>query len=271
MTSTRFTFSDGVFDVLKAKALFADQSDDLLQSMQETFKAKNIGTNRTVELWAEVRVMNASVDALACSLDQFNSLYGQVKKQMLECVYVNINVMVVKQPLNSNIQGKRTKVDFQKPFYSTYMTMEYVMGIDNGKTSPISLARLRSDAAEVNHYMARLGYNFYAEFDDEKLYVEYNISDMKLGFKIPLWILLLIAVLLIAGVLLWLAETRVGSPYNSSLYPVIVKQVLSDGDKSTSRLVKVEFNPLKFDNIPVLSGGDNIRASGPSGSEKENA
>lgn len=271
MTSTRFTFSNAVFDVLKAKELFSDQSDDLLQSMQQTFKTKNIGTNRTVELWAEVRAMNASIEALACSLDRFESLYGQVEKLALECVYVNINVMVVKQPPNSNIQGKRTKVDFQKPFYSTYMTMEYFLSINNGKTSPISFARLSSDVAEVNHYMARLGYNFYAEFDDEKLYVEYNISDMKLGFKIPFWILLLSGVLLIAGVFVWLAETRVGYPYTSSLYPVIVKQVLPEGDKSTSRLVKVEFNPLMFDGIPVLSDGDNIRASSPSGSGKENA
>ncbi|KAK3821535.1 MAG: hypothetical protein J3Q66DRAFT_386359 [Benniella sp.] len=272
MTSTRFTFSDGVFDVLKAKELFADQSDDLLQSMQETFKNKTIAPSNTpVELWAEVRVMNASVDALACSLDRFDSLYGQVKKQMLECVYVNINVMVVKQPLNSNIQGKLAKGVFLKPFYSTYMTMEYVMGIDNGKTSPISLARLSSDVVEVNHYMARLGSNYYADFDEEKLYVEYNISDMKLGYKVPFWILLLIGVLLVAGLSVWLVSTLVGSPYNSSLYSILTKQVPTEGDNSSSRLVEVKFKPLTFDGIPVLPNGNNPGASGPSSSEKKAA
>ncbi|KAF9350342.1 hypothetical protein BGX34_001269, partial [Mortierella sp. NVP85] len=241
ITSTRFTFSDGVFDVLKANKLFADQSNDLLQSMQETFKKKTIAPSNTpVELWVEVRVMNASIEILACSLEPYESIYNDnPPSEMLECVYANVNVMVVQQPLNSKILEELGERGLAKPFYSTYMTMEYVMGLTNGETTPVSLARLNSDVAEVNDYMARLGSNFYPDFDRGKLYVEYEITDMKLGFKIPFWILLLAGALLIACVSIWLvAKTRVGYPYNSSLYSVIVKQVPSEGDGSTSRLVK---------------------------------
>ncbi|KAK3821534.1 MAG: hypothetical protein J3Q66DRAFT_426808 [Benniella sp.] len=268
MTSTRFTFSDGVFDVLKAKELFTGQSIDLFHSMQKTFEIKTFGSNTSVELWLEVRAMSSSIEALACSLDGIDSSIGFFKRQMLECVYVNINVMVVKQPFNSNISAKLGKDGFSKPPYSTYMTMEYVVGTTNGKTSPMPLERLKSDVAEVSHYMARLGYNFFAEFGEGKLHIEYEIRDVKLGFMIPLWILLLVGVLLIAGVLVWLAETWVGSPYNSSLYSVIVKQVPSERVKSTSRLVKVQFNPLTFDGIPVQLDGENIGASDPGDAEK---
>ncbi|KAK3821537.1 MAG: hypothetical protein J3Q66DRAFT_426817 [Benniella sp.] len=272
ITSTRFTFSDGVFDVLKTKKLFSDQSNDLLQSMQETFKNKTIAPSNTpVELWVEVRAMDASIEVLACSLDSFQSIFvGRDMGKMLECVYANINMMVVKQSLNSNILAELGEDGFWKPLYSTYMTMEYVMGITNGEKSPVSLASLNSDVAEVNDYMARLGSNFYADFDGGKLYVEYEITDMKLGFKIPFWILFLAGALLIAGVSVWLfATTLVGYPYTSSLYSVIVKQVPSEGDESTSRLVEVKLNPLTFDGIPVQLGGDNVRTSGPSGSGKE--
>jgi len=266
ITTTRFTFPDGVFDLSNAKKRFADQSNDLLRSMQETFKNKTIAPSNTpVELWVEIRAMDPSIEVLACSLDY--KLHGE--DQMLECVYANINAMVVRQPLNSHILTKLGKDSFgEPPLFSTYMTMEYVVNTKNGETSPISLEGLSSNVAEVSEYMARLGSNVYADFDGGKLYIEYDVSDKKLGYEIPLWILLLIGVLLIASILVLLVATRVGSPYNSSLYSVIVKQVPSEGDKSTSRLVMVKFNPLTFDSIPVQLCGDNIGESDPGGAGK---
>ncbi|KAK3817376.1 MAG: hypothetical protein J3Q66DRAFT_430723 [Benniella sp.] len=144
VTSTRFTFSDKEYNTDLTSQIFADTSDELLLTMKETFKTKTIppqvgqaASNRSVEMWAEVRAMNSSVDILACSYDSYK-LNDRPTNRNVECVYHIINVFVMTQPFNPKIKeaaripnGTNVYVDYDEDkFYAEYEVVDIQPGLE---------------------------------------------------------------------------------------------------------------------------------------------
>ncbi|KAF9343462.1 hypothetical protein BGX34_006729, partial [Mortierella sp. NVP85] len=172
LTSTRFTFRDKEYNTNLTSKIFAETSDELLLAMNESFKTKTIPpSNKSVELWTEVRAMNSSVDILACSYDSYKHNSDPTNRNV-ECVYHIINVFIVSQPFNQKI---KEAAKFPKWYYQgTFMILDHLPAIQNGIHTPISLVKLRNDMAAVSDYMARLGTNVYMDYGEEKFYAEYE-------------------------------------------------------------------------------------------------
>ncbi|KAK3817375.1 MAG: hypothetical protein J3Q66DRAFT_430719 [Benniella sp.] len=182
LTSTRFTFTEKEYNTDLTSRIFADTSDELLLAMNESFKTKTIpsqageaASSRSVELWAEIRMMNSSVDILACAYDAYQ-MNDDPPIRNVECVYYIINAFVISQPFNPRIQeAARIPKEYDQ---GTFMMLDHVPIIHNGSHAPISLAKLRKDTAAASDYMARLGTNVYVDYEEEKFYAEYELHLM---------------------------------------------------------------------------------------------
>ncbi|KAF9345385.1 hypothetical protein BGX34_004807 [Mortierella sp. NVP85] len=268
LTSTRFTFRGTEYNTDLTSKIFADTADELLLTMNDTFKTKTIpplagvaASNRSVEMWAEIRAMNSSVDILACSYDSYrqdsDSLYRNV-----ECVYHIVKVFVVSQPFNPKIK-EAAKIPKEYP-YGTFMILDHLPAIQDGSHAPISLAKLRNDTAAVSDYMARLGTNVYVDYYEDRFYAEYEVKDIRSGLEVPLWVLAVSGIILMASFILWqLTDWTVDSSHRSSLYKIIAKRVASQTD--TPMLLRAKLGPqepLELEGV-VLLPGENIQGTDP--------
>ncbi|KAK3817377.1 MAG: hypothetical protein J3Q66DRAFT_339628 [Benniella sp.] len=258
VTSTRFTFSEREYNTDLTSQIFADTSDELILQMNETFKTKTIPpqaglapSNRSVEMWVEVRAMNSSVDILACSYDsyQFNSTSTFIN---VECVYHIINVFVANQPFNPKI---KEAAGIPKGYYlGTFMILDHLPAIQNGNHARISLAKLRNDTAAVSDYMARLGTNVYVDYYEDKFYAEYEVKDIQAGLEVPLWLLVVSGIILIASFVLWqLTNWIVDSSHTNSLYKIMAKRMGFHSDRPVLLRARLEPDePLELEGVVLL-------------------
>ncbi|KAF9097652.1 hypothetical protein BGX27_000922 [Mortierella sp. AM989] len=257
LTSVRFrmdnknntdnTVAGEIFDMNIIKEYFGEV-DEMFSTMAESIKNINIpdspNTTGQSNMWVEFRTANSSVDLLACVVTE---KFTSSKYLGWECIYASIYVLVIKDLENQDISQALGSNTFDQEIRSNYMTIEHAPRTTNGNGYPVSLAKIRSDTAAVADYMARLGSNFYADFRNGKLYIQYDVSEIKLGLEAPLWVLILTAALAVVGLLVWqLTDLLVGYPYTSSLYKTIETQLASASKTNTPspRLMKCNLKPL---------------------------
>jgi hypothetical protein len=251
LTSTRFTFANKEYNTNLTSTIFTDTSDELLLAMEESFKTKIIPpTNLNVELWIEIRKMNNSVDMLVCSYDTYQ-LPGGLPVRNVECVYYNINGLVVSQQVNPKIkEAARLPRD---NWQGTFMILDHPPSVHN-RSAPISLEKKREDTAAVTDYVARLGNNVYTDYKEGKFFAEYDVKDIESGLEVPFWVLVFSGIILIFSLILWqLTDWIIESPYRSSLYHVMGMRMASRTDTPMLLRTKLEpHEPLELEGVELL-------------------
>jgi hypothetical protein len=103
--------------------------------------------------------------------------------------------------------------------------------------------------------MAGLGYNYYASFrpNNGKVFIYYNVADIKSGLAIPFWVLLVSGITMVLCLVLWqLTDRIIGSPYNISLYSAIRDQLEHRSNTSIPSVMRFSFQPLSFEDAKLL-------------------
>jgi hypothetical protein len=259
ITTTRFTQSSDTYNYTCVSTIFADKSDDLLLGMKEAINttalpADSQPQNGTSTAWIELRVDNSSIDIYICGSSV--PLDGDVVLTKFECVYSTISVLHFTQQLDDQLsqalEGRKFKGDV--PAATTYMTLDHSTKIiGNKKAAPISIEKMRNDTTAVTQYMAELGYNYYADFDSGKLYIQYRISNLNLGLEVPIWVLVVATIILLISLVIWQAtEWLVGEPHTCSLYSTIHAQLASRSNHPIPRLMRFRFQPLMLEDVPLF-------------------
>ncbi|KAF9199184.1 hypothetical protein BGZ49_010741 [Haplosporangium sp. Z 27] len=123
-------------------------------------------------------------------------------------------------------------------------------------SQPISMDQIRNSTTEAARYMASLGQNFYADYDESQLYVIFDTMDIVEGFQMPYWLFLTIFICMgVFLVLFGLTEWLMDGLYTSSLYAAVSKEVVSqmpsDLILGTPMLLKSQLGPIKLGGYAV--------------------
>ncbi|KAF9347605.1 hypothetical protein BGX34_002995 [Mortierella sp. NVP85] len=270
LTSIRFyrrDVSDG--DLYQAEFIrnnFIDESDDLFLTMQETVGAieqvpfetmptsptHNSTVNIYVDIWAELRAANSTIDVYVCGIK-----YRKTHRHS-HCFYGSIRVLPCKLPDNRSILKFRNATRYTHEEKSNYMNLEYLSNNDHGTFTPISIKKMRNDTITVTDYMAQLGYNYYAEFSalgeqQGKIYIEYQVRTIRLGLEVPLWVLVVTGIIIVISFFVWqLTDWLVGQPYSSSVYTILQERLASYTNTPTPKLMRFRFEPLMFEDVKLF-------------------
>ncbi|KAF9362860.1 hypothetical protein BGX34_005370 [Mortierella sp. NVP85] len=252
MTTTRLVLCG---DAYSPDTFFANKSDKLLLSMKNTITADRVAPSLQsprAQLWVELRVDNSTIDIYVCAKSQL----------VYECVYGVINILHIRQTQNTSILEKLgatdiSSIDDNVHMTTTYMSLEYAPNVKNGKPDPISTEKLRNDTLAATDYMARLGYNYYVDFSERKLYVQYDVAKLEPGVEAPFWVLVSAGSLALISLSVWqVTHWVVGAPHTSSLYSILRAQIASKSNTPIPRLMRFRFQPLMFGGSNLLP--DNI-------------
>ncbi|KAF9570129.1 hypothetical protein EC968_002147 [Mortierella alpina] len=229
-----------------ANAVFAEY-DGLLQAMEVSINSTTPTTNST--LFLELTSHDSFIEAVFC----FS--YGNPAIS-LSCVYNHINTFLIGQ---KEVDTLFTKARGGKPFpdppvASIAMTIEHVPALLSGVPQPISISGMKNATFESAHFMALLGYNFYADYDEEQLYVLFDTMDPHHGFKIPDWLLISMTTTMVVCLALWGAtKVLLNARYTSSLYKVVATQLSPQIGVSAPMLMRSRFKPFEFEHITVVA------------------
>ncbi|KAK3824846.1 MAG: hypothetical protein J3Q66DRAFT_364722 [Benniella sp.] len=269
MTTTRLAHMKPFYDAESVKGIFADESDELLLAMGETLKNTTMDQplNGTSTAWIEVRLANSTIDIYACgtSLDQSSQDEQLEEDEALsvstyECIYAIISVLQFTSTPDSEIQKVRggksfvdSHTDQTDPEFTTYMTLEYPPTLKGNKAAPISIKGMANDTLNVVNYMAQLGYNYYADFEDDKVYIKYRYADVLTGLEVPFWVLLIAGILLIISFAIWqYTFWLLSTPHNSSVYSIIRNRLAAKSNTPVPKLMRFQFEPLMFEGVRLL-------------------
>ncbi|KAF9362859.1 hypothetical protein BGX34_005369 [Mortierella sp. NVP85] len=259
MTTTRFINYLNTYSLVLVDSIFTNTSDPLLLAMEETSKTRMSPSppsrpprNTSAEVWIELRVVGSTIDIYACGSTLPHS-GGMFIRGSFECVYGTISVLHFR-PLSKDIFRSYRREKYTQRSFATYMTLEYFTNIlGDGKADPISIEKLRNDTVAVVEYMAQLGSNYYADFDTGKLYIQYDVADLKLGLEMPLWVLVVAGIILLVGFCAWqLTEWLVGPPHTSSLYSVLHDQLAFRSNTLVPKLMRFRIQPLMFEDVKLF-------------------
>ena len=250
MTTTRLVLCGDAYNPDFVETFFANKSDKLLLSMKNTITADKVSPSLQspkAQLWIELRVDNTTIDVYVCAKSQL----------VYECVYGVINILHIRQTPNKSILEKFGATDISSiddnVHMTTYMSLEYAPKVKNGKPDPISTEKLRKDTLAATDYMARLGYNYYVDFAERKLYVQYDVAELKSGVEAPLWVLVFAAILAVVCLLVWLlTHWLIGAPYTSSLYSILWTRIASRSNTPIPSLMPFHFQPLMLRDVKLL-------------------
>ncbi|KAF9961316.1 hypothetical protein BGZ70_008323 [Mortierella alpina] len=231
----------------RVAATVFDGHDDLLQAMEVSINNTPATSNATQ--FTELTSHDSFIEALFCLA------YGRPAVS-LRCRYHNINMLIIKQ---QGLDGPITKARGGKPFpyppsTSIAMTIEHVPILHSGVPQPISMSTLKNATFEAAHYMASLGHNFYADYDEEQLYVLFDTMDPHQGFTVPDWLLISIATIMAVCLCLWGAiKVLLEARYTSSLYKVVATQLSLQTGMAAPMLMRSRLEPFEFERIPVAA------------------
>ncbi|KAF9357851.1 hypothetical protein BGX34_009201 [Mortierella sp. NVP85] len=271
VTTTRFAHLDPSYDFESVDKIFANESNELLLSMNETLANMTMTTdpgqsqNVTSFAWVELRLTNSTVDLYACGTSVGLSL-GESKPaeeeivSTYECIYAIISVVQFTKEVDGDIRKARgdksfvtTRSSDTETTITNYITLEYPPTIKGSKAAPISIKNMTEDNLSVVDYMARLGYNFYADFADEKLYVMYNYADVLTGLEVPFWVLVIAGIILIISFAIWqYTFWLLSTPHNSSVYSIIRNRIAAKSNTQVPKLMRFQFEPLMFEGVKLL-------------------
>ncbi|KAK3804884.1 MAG: hypothetical protein J3R72DRAFT_466195 [Linnemannia gamsii] len=194
-----------------------DNYDDLFQAMEAS--VNNAAFRSKTNLFTEVRIVNSTIEALVC---YSSSLPGSM------CAYTIINAVLVKQQdLNPIIaEARQGRPLSLRPDITISMMIDHTVAKINGTRQSISLSTMKNATNAAAHYLASLGQNFYMDWNASQLYIIYDTTDTQRGVEIPLWLMMCIAINMVACLGLWAAtEYFMDGRYTSSLHKNIALQL----------------------------------------------
>lgn len=259
-TTSRITYNEEGYNPTLVATLITDKSNELLLAMNESTKVTTLPGqphNTSVNMWIELRMAGSDIDIYACAILRRGRRYRDGKSG---CFYGTIRVLRFRQPPNERIlnemKAHRGYEGFSHNYISTYMTLEHSLDLISNRTltSPsFSTETMKKDTVDVTDYMARLGFNFYADFYGEILYIEYDIALREAGVEVPLWVLVVTGILMFVCLCVWyLTWVIVEEPYTSSLYSIIRTQMVYKSHDPIPRLMRFNHRPLMFEGIHLL-------------------
>ncbi|KAF9958233.1 hypothetical protein BGZ72_000696 [Mortierella alpina] len=225
-----------------------EEYDDLLQAMEVSIYNTTATTNAT--LFVELANHDSFIELLFC----FS--YGHPTTS-LRCRYHHINMLTIRQQgmdvLIEEARGGKPLPD--PPSTSIAMTIDHIPASHNGGFQPISMSALKNATFEAAHYMASLGHNFYADYDEEqKLYVLFDTMDPRQGFSVPDWLLISMTATMVVCLCLWgMTKVLLDARYTSSLYKVVATQLSPQMGMPAPMLVRCKFEPFEFEDIAVVA------------------
>ncbi|KAF9080151.1 hypothetical protein BGX23_002573 [Mortierella sp. AD031] len=233
-------------------AVFGEYGD-LLQAMEASIKNTTATSNST--LFMELKVHGSFIEAVVCSSFE----YPDPGVISMSCIYNNVNMFILKQQEINNLivkaRGGRTFP--YPPVTSIAMTIEHIVALHNGVPQPVSMSTMKNVTYEAAQYLASLGQNFYPDYAEEQLYVLFDTTDPRQGFKIPEWLLISMAATMIVCFCLWaMTKVLLGVRYTSSLYKVVSMQLSPHTEISAPMLIRSKFEPFEFEDIPVVPVND---------------
>ncbi|KAK3818449.1 MAG: hypothetical protein J3Q66DRAFT_337672, partial [Benniella sp.] len=252
MTTKRLGGFMDQYDLKVAKSFSTYHSDDLLVTMNETIRTKTTLAPPGQEwrnLIAEIRVANSAVEAFVCTA-YYDELWN---REMFMCVYITMTMHVFNQPVhNSQIQLVIEGLK-DKQYRGTHMVLECFPEITKDNTlAPFSTKKMRDDTVAAADYMARIGSSFFADFNEDKVYILYDKAEVKTGLEIPLWVLIAAGIVTLVSFCVWqLTHWLVGPPHTSSLYSIVRTQLAERSATPFPRLMRFKL-PLMFEDVNLL-------------------
>ncbi|KAK3824909.1 MAG: hypothetical protein J3Q66DRAFT_395957 [Benniella sp.] len=264
MTTVRYTLYTELYKPDLVDAFFNNsKSDDLLLAMNEATKIRQMPSptgNTTIEMRVELRMNGSTIDILACGSGgpPYQSP-GQYQQNGFECVYGTVNVLQIKKPLNDKLLETINRKLVNRGL-STFMTLEYVTDMqlptdpdEAVKAAPLSMEQLRLNTMTVAKAMARLGFSFYPDYDNGRLYIEYDIAVIKAGLEIPLWVLTLAGIIAVISLVVWQSATWfIGSLYHNTLYDIVSDQLASKSNTPIPKVMRLRFQPLMIEDVKLF-------------------
>ncbi|KAF9362856.1 hypothetical protein BGX34_005366 [Mortierella sp. NVP85] len=264
MTTVRYTLFTQLYKPDLINAFFDNsKSDDLLLAMSEATKTRAMPSpagNTAIEVWVELRMNGSTIDILACgSGGPPSQTQGQYEQSGFECLYGSVSVLQVKKTPNEKLLEAIDRKLINRGL-STFMTLEYAtemqLSTDSagaGKAAPLSMEQLRLNTMTVAKSMARLGFSFYPDYDNGRLYIEYDIAVVNAGLEVPLWVLILAGIIAVISFVVWQSATwLIGSPYHNTLYSIVSDELASKSNTPIPKVMRLRFQPLMIEDVKLF-------------------
>ncbi|KAI1320815.1 hypothetical protein EDD11_009772 [Mortierella claussenii] len=250
MTFMRFTTGNAIGYNNSIPTMFMESDDELLLAMGTSIRNTVDAAPYNPNLLVELRAHGSTMDAVMCLITYRTSTPIPV------CLYASMNMLIVepREPNAelANVLGGNTFKVFPQP--SNAMTVEHVPTFTDGIRDPASVTGLQRDTAAVTDYMALLGQNFYADYNQSQLYFVYDSLDTQRGFEVPWWLLILVAVLLLGSLCLWIgAEVTISQRYWGSLYMNISSQLTPRIRSHAPTLMPAKTDPVELAGVIVFA------------------
>ncbi|KAF9173941.1 hypothetical protein BGX21_001905 [Mortierella sp. AD011] len=112
-----------------------------------------------------------------------------------------------------------------------------------------------SQNATAAHYMASLGQNLYADYDEGQLYIIFDTQDIVKGWEMSDRLFYTVIGVMVACLVLWLlTQKMLDGIYTSSLYKIISVEVASrlEGPAKPPMLMTSQVDPVKVEGYDVV-------------------
>ncbi|KAI8353976.1 hypothetical protein B0O80DRAFT_451909, partial [Mortierella sp. GBAus27b] len=224
-----------------------DEYDELLQAMEQSINTPT--GSLTPAYYVEMRVVNTTIDAIACANDKRN-------QTIIICSYIHINIAKTKkQPVDplmkASIEGRPSQ---SNSGFSRIMDITHVPTVIDGKQSLISVSVLRNGTAEATHYMTSLGNGFIPDWNTGRLYILFDVTSPEFALDIPLWLIVVMSTLSIICIVLWITGiVLVDKQYRNSLYEDISNHVAAKAGVDSPMLMRSKADPLEFECVPITA------------------
>ncbi|KAG0226765.1 hypothetical protein BGW42_003417 [Actinomortierella wolfii] len=113
---------------------------------------------------------------------------------------------------------------------------------------------LRNASRSSTELFARLGHNFYIDWENEISYIMYDTADTQEGLEIPTWVVISVLAIITASALLYASSLLLDEKYSSSLYKNIAIQMAPQIGANAPMLMRAKLDPVRFEETPAVSG-----------------
>ncbi|KAF9319033.1 hypothetical protein BG006_003065 [Podila minutissima] len=221
-----------------------DNYNDMFQAMEAS--VNNATFRSTTNMFTEVSVDKSTIEALVCYSSRLPGLM---------CAYTIISAIIVKQQaLNPIIaEARQGRPLSQEVNLTIAMRIRHTVATIDGTRQSISPSTIKNATSAAAHYLASLGHNFYMDWKASQLYTIYDTTDTQSGLEIPLWLMLGIAITMIACLSLWVAtEYFMNGRYVSSLHKNIAMQLGARVKGIAPMVMRSKVNPLELEDVPIV-------------------
>ncbi|KAF9436483.1 hypothetical protein BGZ76_003810 [Entomortierella beljakovae] len=175
-------------------------------------------------IYSEVTIGKTSLEVISCIplfADGGNLLY-------ITCTYSSaMAIVTASQQINQRISKARgNDIPEIAKTASVSMILNHTPNVNVSGTQQLSVPEAIEATSTTAHYFASLGQNFDTAWNESKLHVVYDISYIKAGFEVPLWLCIILPTLtLICTGFCVLTHYILDPVYTGSLYKVMSLQL----------------------------------------------